>query len=108
MSWVFLAPRLQLKKPVVTSYLDCSTVERRESNCREEVRLNRRLARDVYRAVVPLVAGSGGALSLDGSARWLKACFYAPPPGGSQEWPPPDRPDFKIQQSPFPGVASLT
>ena len=60
MSWVFLAGDrvYKLKKPVTTSYLDFSTVERRERNCREEVRLNRRLAPDVYRGVVPLVVAA--------------------------------------------------
>jgi aminoglycoside phosphotransferase family enzyme len=68
MSWVFLAGDrvYKLKKPVITSYLDFSTVERRERNCREEIRLNRRLAPDVYLGEVPLVVSSGGNLSLDG------------------------------------------
>ena len=83
MSWVFLAGDrvYKLKKPVTTSYLDFSTVERRERNCREEVRLNRRLAPDVYRGVVPLVVSSGGNLSLDGPGvvvDWLVAMRRLP------------------------------
>ncbi len=58
MSWVFLTPAhaWKLKKPVRTAYLDFSTPEARRRDCEKEVRLNRRLAPDVYRGVVPLTA----------------------------------------------------
>ncbi|MGZ8323915.1 MAG: hypothetical protein ACXWVL_00395 [Rhodoplanes sp.] len=58
MSWVFLAgPRVyKLKKPVRFPYLDFSTLARREAACRAELRLNRRLAGDVYVDVLPLTA----------------------------------------------------
>jgi aminoglycoside phosphotransferase family enzyme len=58
MSWVFLAGDrvYKLKKPVRFPYLDFSTLNRRESACRAELRLNRRLAPDVYLDVLPLVA----------------------------------------------------
>ena len=57
MSWVFLAGDrvFKLKKPVCFPYLDFSTLARREAACRAELRLNRRLAADVYLGVVPLV-----------------------------------------------------
>ncbi|MGP0083961.1 MAG: hypothetical protein ACLP0B_10080, partial [Steroidobacteraceae bacterium] len=57
MSQVFLAGDrvYKLKKPVRFPYLDFSTLARREAACRAELRLNRRLAPDVYRDVVPLV-----------------------------------------------------
>lgn len=50
MSFVFLAGEraYKLKKPVRYPFLDFSTLAARERNCREEVRLNRRLAGDVY------------------------------------------------------------
>ncbi|MBS0534025.1 MAG: hypothetical protein JSR72_08205 [Proteobacteria bacterium] len=75
MSWVFLAGSqvYKLKKPVRFPYLDFSTLARREAACRAELRLNRRLAADVYLDVVPLVA-RGGALSIGGEgppADWL-------------------------------------
>jgi aminoglycoside phosphotransferase family enzyme len=75
MSQVFLAGDLafKLKKPVRFPYLDFSTLARREAACRAELRLNRRLAPDVYRAVVPLVADSHG-LSIGGDGEvidWL-------------------------------------
>lgn len=75
MSWVFLAGDrvYKLKKPVRFSYLDFSTLERRETACRAELRLNRRLAPDIYLGVVPLTE-SGGGLSIGGNGApvdWL-------------------------------------
>lgn len=46
-------------KPIETPFLDYSTLEKREHGVREEVRLNRRLAPDVYLGVTPLEADSG-------------------------------------------------
>lgn len=62
MSWVFLAGArvYKLKKPVRFSYLDFSTLRRREAACRAELRLNRRLAGDAYEAVLPLTLGTAG------------------------------------------------
>jgi len=56
MSEVFLVDDrvYKLKKPVRFPYLDFSTLARREQACRAELVLNRRLAPDVYREVVPL------------------------------------------------------
>src|SRR5262245_64068058 len=56
-SAVFLAGRyaFKVKKPVNLGFLDVSTLEKREHFCQEEVRLNRRLAPDVYLGVVPVV-----------------------------------------------------
>lgn len=53
MAWVFVAGghALKLKKPVRYPSLDYSTAAAREMACREEVRLNRRLAPDVYQGV---------------------------------------------------------
>jgi aminoglycoside phosphotransferase family enzyme len=61
-SWVFLTDTLafKLKKPVRTPHLDYSTVELRRRYCDEEVRLNRRLAPDVYLGVRGLRATEGG------------------------------------------------
>lgn len=61
MSWVFLAGDMayKLKKPVRFPYLDFATVGRREAACRAEVRLNRRLAPDVYLDVQPLTVSHG-------------------------------------------------
>ncbi len=52
-SWVFLTEReaFKIKKPVQLGFLDFSTIERRKAACDAELRLNRRLALDVYRGV---------------------------------------------------------
>lgn len=66
MSWVFLTDRhaYKLKKPVRLAFLDFSTLRAREGDCREEVRLNRRLAPDTYLGVVPLTMSVDGKLRL--------------------------------------------
>jgi len=48
------------KKPVRLPFLDYGSLERRHRFCREEVRLNRRLAPGVYRGVRALVRTPGG------------------------------------------------
>lgn len=67
-SVVFLAGphAYKIKKPVDLGFVDYSTLERRRHFCEEEVRLNRRLAHDVYLAVVP-VARDGRALRMEGT-----------------------------------------
>jgi uncharacterized protein len=62
MAFVFLTDRhaYKLKKPVRYPFLDFSTPQARRADCGEEVRLNRRLAPDVYLGVVPLKASAGG------------------------------------------------
>ena len=75
MSQVFLAGDrvYKLKKPVRFPYLDFSTLARREAACRAELKLNRRLAPDVYRDVAPLVRSAHGlAISGEGEVvDWL-------------------------------------
>jgi aminoglycoside phosphotransferase family enzyme/predicted kinase len=55
----------KIKKPVRPDFLDFSTLEKRLDFCREEVRLNRRLAPEVYLGVVPVVRTAAG-LRLEG------------------------------------------
>jgi aminoglycoside phosphotransferase family enzyme/predicted kinase len=64
-SWVFLTREraFKLKKPLVLSFLDYGTAARRRDMCREEVRLNARLARDVYLGV-RAVADHGDRLAI--------------------------------------------
>ncbi len=52
-SWVFLTDRdvWKVKRPVDLGFLDFRAVEARRQACEEEVRLNRRLAPDVYLGV---------------------------------------------------------
>lgn len=80
MSWVFLLDKLvfKLKKPVRFPFLDFTTLESREFYCREEVRLNARLAPGVYLGVAALLWHEG-AFSLVPQAR-LPAC------GALQDW----------------------
>ncbi len=55
-SWVLLTGRYayKIKKPVDLGFLDFSTLEKRRHFCEEELRLNRRLAPELYLAVVPI------------------------------------------------------
>lgn len=76
MSWVFLIEQhaYKLKKPIRYNGIDFTTSALRRSNCKEEVRLNHRLAPDVYLGVVPLTRGPNGELALNGSGEpvdWL-------------------------------------
>ncbi len=74
-SWLFLTDDrvYKLKKPVRLDYLDFTTLDARRHDCDEEVRLNRRLAPDVYLGVLPLGLDDAG-LRLDGDGvivEWL-------------------------------------
>lgn len=81
-SWVMLTDRYayKIKKPVRFSFLDFSTAEKREHFCREEVRLNRRLAPDMYLGVLPIVVDDHGFFRITtgkekpacDSAVWMK------------------------------------
>ncbi len=61
-SVVFLAGDLvwKVKKPVRLEFLDYSTLAKRRHYSEEEVRLNRRLAPDVYLGVVPITQNPDG------------------------------------------------
>ena len=61
-SWVILTPAFvfKIKKPVRFPFLDFSTLGKREFYCREELRLNRRLAPDMYLDVLPIVLAQDG------------------------------------------------
>jgi|AntDeeMetagen681_2_1112603.scaffolds.fasta_scaffold00019_4 aminoglycoside phosphotransferase family enzyme len=76
MSWVFLTTHYvyKMKKPVVLPYLDFTTLDKRRANCVEEVRLNRRLAREVYLDVLAVTRERDGQLVFDGDGEpveWL-------------------------------------
>lgn len=59
-SWVLLAGDFayKIKKPVNFGFLDFSTLEKRRFYCEEELRLNRRLAPDIYLEVLPLTGSA--------------------------------------------------
>jgi uncharacterized protein len=69
-AWVFLAGRYayKLKKPLRQAAMDYRSLAARERGCREEIRLNRRLAPRVYLSTVALTSADG-ALALDGRGR---------------------------------------
>jgi len=80
MSWVFLAGDhvLKMKKPVRYPFLDFSTLAAREFNCREELRLNARLAPGVYLGLLALQQHEGGLALLPESR--------LPAPGETVDW----------------------
>lgn len=65
-NWVLLAGdyAYKIKKPVDLGFLDFSSLENRHFYCREEIRLNQRLAPDIYERVVG-ISGSPQAPRLD-------------------------------------------
>jgi len=66
-SWVLLTGEYayKIKKPVNLGFLDFSTIEKRRHFCEEELRLNRRLAPQLYLEVVP-IAGRADSPRLAG------------------------------------------
>ncbi len=72
-SHVFLAGDLayKLKKPVDLGFLDFTTLERRRFFCEEELRLNRRLAPDIYLGLVP-ITGTPAAPHMGGIGEALE------------------------------------
>ena len=66
-SWVLLTGQYayKIKKPVDFGFLDFSSLEKRHFYCKEEVRLNRRLAPQLYLAVV-MIHGSEAQPNLEG------------------------------------------
>jgi len=72
MSWVFLLDQYvyKLKKPVCCELLDFRTLPARRYFCEEELRLNRRLAPNIYLGVVPLTL-HGRHLALGGGGKVL-------------------------------------
>lgn len=72
-SWVILTGpyAYKIKKPVNLGFLDFSALEKRHFYCDEEVRLNRRLAKDIYLGVVP-ITGSAECPCLGGKGDVLE------------------------------------
>jgi len=67
MSLVFLTDQFvyKIKKPVNLGYLDYSTLAQRKYFCEQEVKLNRRLCRDIYLGV-DKITSDGMKISLNG------------------------------------------
>ncbi|WP_342349400.1 AAA family ATPase [uncultured Nitrospira sp.] len=82
-SWVFLTGRYvyKIKKPVLFSFVDFSTLEKRKWFCEEEVRLNGRLAPHLYLGVVS-ITGSPSDPRMDGDGcpfEWAVKMKQFPP-----------------------------
>src|SRR4029077_884807 len=62
LAWVILTGQYayKIKKSVTLSFVDQSTLHRRKALCEEELRLNRRLAGDLYEGVVPITRDADG------------------------------------------------
>lgn len=64
----------KLKKPVALEFIDSRAVEDRRRYCEEEVRLNRRLAPEVYLGVLPVTREADGRILVEGHGQvvdWL-------------------------------------
>jgi aminoglycoside phosphotransferase family enzyme len=82
-SWVFLTDRhvYKLKKPLRGEGFDFSTGAARRRNAETEVRLNRRLAGEVYVGTVPLTLQREGGLAITGTGvaiDWLVKMIRLP------------------------------
>lgn len=66
-SWVLVGKEFayKIKKPVKFSFLDFSTLARRRFFCNEEVRLNKRLAPEIYLGVVQICQLAGEDLEIE-------------------------------------------
>jgi uncharacterized protein len=86
-SWVILsgAYAYKIKKPLKLGFLDFSSLDKRRHFCTEEIRLNRRLAPEIYLGVVP-ISGSEAEPRFNG-------------PGPVLEW--------AVQMRAFPANATL-
>jgi len=82
-SWVLLTGQYvyKIKKPVLFSFVDFSTLEKRRWFCEEEVRLNRRLAPQLYLRVVSITGSpSDPRMEGDGSPfEWAVKMKQFPP-----------------------------
>lgn len=72
-SYVFLTGRYayKVKKPVNFGFLDFTTLDKRKFYCDEELRVNKRLAGDMYLEVVP-INKSGNEIAIKGSGDTLE------------------------------------
>ena len=74
-SWVLLTGEFayKIKKPVDLGFVDFTTIERRKFFCEEELRLNCRLAPELYLDVLP-VTGSPEAPRINGRGNAFEYC----------------------------------
>ncbi len=67
-SWVLLTDQFvyKLKKPVHFDFVDFTTLSQRAQDCRDEMRLNSRMAPGIYLDVLPLICAGDGTLRIGG------------------------------------------
>jgi hypothetical protein len=99
-SWVFLTGRYayKVKKPVKLPFVDFSTLALRKRFCEEEVRVNRRLAPELYLGVVP-IGGTPAAPRVDRSPAFEYAVKM-------HEFPASARLDRRLAQDRVPRTAA--
>jgi len=88
-SRVFLGERhvVKVKKPVAFPFLDYSTPQRRLAACRDEVRLNRRLAPDVYLGFASIGPDENGRATVGPVIADPEASVEAPSRGSADAVP---------------------
>lgn len=99
-SWVVLTGSFayKIKKPVKLDFIDTSTLERRQHYCNEELRLNRRLAPELYLRVAPITRHEGRAL-IDGDGEPIEYAVCLKQFSPDQELPALlDRRDVSLQE----------
>ena len=65
-SYIFIAGNFvyKVKKPLDFGFLDFTSLDKRKHYCQEELRLNRRLAPDIYLGVVGIYENADGRICL--------------------------------------------
>ena len=98
-SWVFLTAddAFKVKKPVSLGFLDFSTKEKRREACEAEVRLNRRLAPNVYRGVLPVTLDSLGRHRFGGEGEPVDWAV------SMKRLPDPHRADLRLERGELTG-----
>ncbi len=73
-SFVFLTGDYvyKVKKPVDFGFLDFTTLEKRLHYCREELRVNRALAGEIYLDVVPITRNERGEIKVEGDGEVIE------------------------------------
>ena len=87
-SWVILTGSVayKIKKPLKLDFLDASTLARRRALCEDEIRLNRRLAPELYTGVVAITRDAAG-LHMGGSGQTVEYAVQMKQFDASQELP---------------------
>lgn len=88
-SWVVLTGSLayKIKKPLKLEFIDTSTLERRQHYCNEELRLNRRLAPELYLRVAPITRDNSGQARVDGAGDTIECAVCLQQFSADQELP---------------------